>query len=152
MGFSLHDFNGAVLGTHGAIVLLSVGLWLFLETHDPSNASCWSRMLPDSERWTKLSYDRIHMKKIEGLDHFCPWLNVSVGRSNYLPFILLVALGLCQFGLQAVVGLLWALSGKYSVAGLVIIVLHELVVVLIWCMYSMLFGFHLYLAFRGLST
>ena len=90
--------------------------------------------------------------QIEGLDHFCPWLNVSVGRSNYLPFILLVALGLCQFGLQVVVGLLWALSGHYTTIGVAIIVLHEVVVVLIWCMYVMLFGFHLYLASRGLST
>eukprot|EP00619_Florenciella_sp_RCC1007_P009251 CAMPEP_0205905760 /NCGR_PEP_ID=MMETSP1325-20131115/1540_1 /ASSEMBLY_ACC=CAM_ASM_000708 /TAXON_ID=236786 /ORGANISM="Florenciella sp., Strain RCC1007" /LENGTH=334 /DNA_ID=CAMNT_0053271699 /DNA_START=23 /DNA_END=1027 /DNA_ORIENTATION=- len=151
-GFSANAFNTVVLGLHGSIVLVSLGLWLFLETHDPTEPSCWSRRLPDSERWTKLSYDRMHMKKIEGLDHFCPWLNVSIGRSNYLPFILLVALGLCQFGLQAVVGLLWALSGAYTTAGLVFIVLHEVMVAPIWCMYVMLFGFHVYLGVRGLST
>ena len=77
---------------------------------------------------------------------------MSVGRSNYLPFILLVTLGLCQFVLQAVAGLLWALSGHYTTIGVAIIVLHEVVVVPILCMYILLFSFHLYLASRGLST
>jgi len=36
--------------------------------------------------------------QIEGLDHYCEWLNVSIGRSNYLPFVLLVALGNLQAG------------------------------------------------------
>ena len=85
-----------LLVVHGAVLAASGGLWLFLETHDPAVPSCWSSLLPSNSRWTTLKYCRIHQKKIEGLDHYCEWLNVSIGRSNYVPFVLLLCLGLTQ--------------------------------------------------------
>ena len=90
----------------GAPVLVGASMWLFLETHNPADDSCWGRLLPDSPRWTRLNYSREHKAKIVGLDHHCAWLNVSIGRSNYLPFYVLVVAGMVQFLMQFAVGLL----------------------------------------------
>ena len=81
-------------------------MWIFLETHNPADDSCWGALLPDSPRWTRLNYSREHKAKIVGLDHHCAWLNVSIGRSNYLPFYILVVAGMVQFLMQFAVGLL----------------------------------------------
>ena len=37
-----------------------------------------------------------HRKPIEGLDHFCTWLNVAIARSNYVPFFVLTVCGVVQ--------------------------------------------------------
>jgi hypothetical protein len=42
-----------------------------------------------------------HRKPIEGLDHFCSWLNVAIARSNYVPFFVLTCCGVAQYALQA---------------------------------------------------
>lgn len=142
-----------------AVLLPSLGLWLFLETHDPAEPSCWGSCLPASARWTTQKYCRIRKKRIEGLDHFCEWLNISIGRTNYLPFMLLVALGIIQFLLQIALGLVIAISisqaGYPSAGRLVLVVgaaLNIAISALVGCMYVMLLGFHVYLGWRNMST
>jgi hypothetical protein len=143
----------SILLAHFVITLLSIFLWYYLETHDPAEKSCWGGLLPDSSRWTSQKYCRIHKKKIEGLDHFCEWLNVSIGRSNYVPFLLLVSLGLIQFMLQIVLGVIilveWSEFPVIALIGAIFIILFS---GFIECMYLMLFTFHIYLACKGMST
>jgi hypothetical protein len=143
-------------------------LLVFSQTHHPAAPSCWSKLLPDSKRWTTAKYCRIYKAKIEGLDHYCEWLNVSIGRSNYVPFLLLVGLGWVQFACQAVFGVLsltaWrenvlegkkGLGGSGSPAGATFLALACANVgasLFLLAMYSMLLGFHAYLGARGLST
>jgi hypothetical protein len=154
-----------LVAVHGAIVLVSFGLWYFVESHDPAEPSCFSKCLPDSERWTTNKYDRVHKKRIEGLDHFCEWLNTAVGRSNYVPFFLLVCLGFLQFSIQLVFGLLilsaWRKDATDAVGSTVdpnavtfLLAVGVLVAisVLIALMYAMLLSFHVYLGCRGMST
>ena len=43
-----------------------------------------------------------HRKPIEGLDHFCAWLNVAIARSNYVPFFVLTCCGVIQYAVQAI--------------------------------------------------
>ena len=151
-----------LLAVHGALVLGGASCWLFLERHNPTHASCFSRLLPDSARWTKQQYCAVHKAKIEGLDHHCTWLNVSVGRSNYVPFFVLTVCGALQFALQLVVcGLMvrpTALvadgdSGA-SVFGLWATgtALAALLSAYIASNYGTLLLFHLMLARRGIST
>mmetsp|Transcript_26388 Transcript_26388/g.59073 ORF Transcript_26388/g.59073 Transcript_26388/m.59073 type:complete len:239 (+) Transcript_26388:212-928(+) len=146
-----------MIGAQLTIVLVELGLWHFLETHDPSEPSCFSRLLISEKRWTTEKYCRIHKKRIAGLDHFCEWLNVSIGRSNYVAFLLLVAAGLVQFCLQIIFGVL-VLVGTQGQHGAVPILLQVIAVLLIGVSlpiataYSMLFFFHLYLGWRGIST
>ena len=122
-------------------------------------------MLADSERWTTNKYDRVHKKRIEGLDHFCEWLNTAVGRSNYVPFFLLVCLGFLQFSIQLVFGLLilsaWRKDATDAVGSTVdpnavtfLLAVGVLVAisVLIALMYAMLLSFHVYLGCRGMSA
>ena len=53
-------------------------LWKHITQQKPRIGS----LLGDTPRWTK-RYCREHKASIEGLDHFCTWLNVSVGRQNW---------------------------------------------------------------------
>ena len=76
-----------------------------METHNPTKASCFGSLLGDTPRWTKKRYCREHKASIEGLDHFCTWLNVSVGRQNYVPFYVLSAAGTVQYALRAAIGI-----------------------------------------------
>lgn len=159
------DVAVILVALHAFIVLVSFGLWYFIESHDPAEESCWSKCLPNSERWTKLKYDRMHKKRIEGLDHFCEWLNTSIGRSNYLPFILLVSLGFIQFCLQFTLCMLllvpWAKQARDAVstegdpkgvAFTCAVVILAIVSISILFMYSMLLFFHMYLGYLGIST
>ena len=74
----------ACVAAHGVCVFGGLCCWLFLETHPPTEPSCCGKLLPDTPRWTKARYCREHKATIEGLDHFCSWLNVSIGRQNYV--------------------------------------------------------------------
>lgn len=140
---------------------MSLGLWLFLETHNPAEPSCFSAWL-NGPRWTTNKYCRIHKQRIEGLDHFCEWLNVSIGRSNYIPFVLLLSLGCVQFTLQIAFGVLtftsWreplarAMEGSALVIFQIGAVLNILLSFNVLCLYVMLLQFHAYLGYRGMST
>ena len=136
-------------------------MWLFLELHNPADDSCWGALLPDSPRWTRLNYSREHKAKIVGLDHHCAWLNVSIGRSNYLPFYILVVAGMVQFLMQFAVGLLILTLysreaarafGAYTAVFDVLLAVSELLSCYIGVSYALLAYFHTYLFCRGLST
>ena len=86
---------------HAFCVCVGLCCWLFLETHPPTEPSCFSKLLPETERWTKARYCREHKSVVAGLDHFCTWLNVSVGRSNYVPFFAVAACGTAQYAVAA---------------------------------------------------
>ena len=100
----------AALTAHGVLVLVGATTWWWLSHHNPLEPG-FRRLLPDSPRWSKQQYCAVHKAKIEGLDHHCTWLNVSVGRSNYVPFMLLTATGGAQFTVQFVVGALLLCDG-----------------------------------------
>ena len=151
-----------LLAVHGALVFIGASCWLFLERHNPTHDSCFSRLLPDSSRWTKQQYCAVHKAKIEGLDHHCTWLNVSVGRSNYVPFFVLTVCGALQFTLQVVVcGLMarpTALVADGDSATVIFglwaagATLAALLSAYIASNYGTLLLFHLMLARRGIST
>lgn len=145
----------------GVPVAIGATMWVFLETHNPVDESCFGRMLPDSPRWTRLNYSREHKAKIVGLDHHCAWLNVSIGRSNYLPFYILVMIGAVQFLLQFIIGLLILtlysreaarVFGSYTIVFDILLAFSELLSCYIGVSYALLGYFHSYLFCRGLST
>lgn len=142
-------------------VVVGAYMWVFLETHNPADASCWGAVLPDSDRWTKKNYSGEHKAWILGLDHNCAWLNVSIGRSNYLPFYILVMIGAVQFLLQFITSLLILTLysadaakafGSYMVVFDVLLVFSALLSCYIGISYALLGYFHTYLFVRGLST
>ena len=159
----------AVLAAHGALVLVGASTWWWLEHHNPLDPG-FRKLLPDSARWTKMQYCAKHKAKIEGLDHHCTWLNVSVGRSNYAPFMLLTATGAAQFGLQFACGLLLLCgggTGAFDAAGArarigdgdapfvawaVLLALHALQSAFIGGCYAKLLNFHATLARQGRGT
>jgi len=139
---------------HGACVLVGLCCWLFLETHPPTEPSWFGRLLPDSARWTKTRYCREHKAVIVGLDHFCTWLNVSVGRSNYVPFFAVALFGTVQYALHVA-------ASAYAVAAcrrglplplLVAVGVSGAAALAIFAAYASLFGFHAYLGYRGMGT
>lgn len=140
---------------HACCVAVGLGCWLFLETHPPTEASCFARLLPDSRRWTKSRYCREHKATIEGLDHFCTWLNVSIGRNNYVPFFVLAAAGTFQYALNAAAAAYVLAAGcrrGRSTALLVGVGSSGVFALCILAAYAALFGFHAYLAYRGMGT
>jgi len=157
-------FHGLV-GTHMAIATLGFCCWLFIECHNPIHPTCFGAMLPDSKRWTDKKWCREHKTKLEGLDHFCVWLNVSISRSNYVPFLVLTVCGVLQYILQALTGLLiltlWqkAMVGRmaqdwdpHALTFAVAMVVNECVSVGIGFGFVMLLIFHIHLLSTGFST
>lgn len=94
----------ALVGLHAGVVATGFLCWVFVEQHDPSLPSCFGACLPTTRKWTASKYVSEHRKPIEGLDHFCSWLNVAIARSNYVPFFVLTCCGVLQYALQALVG------------------------------------------------
>lgn len=139
---------------HVICVLVGLCCWLFMETHPPTKTSCFGSLLGDTPRWTKKRYCREHKASIEGLDHFCTWLNVSVGRQNYVPFYLLSAAGTFQYALHAAICVFIIVSCRRAIAlgTLVVIGACGLLGFCILLAYAALFGFHTYLAFLGIGT
>jgi len=95
-----------LIAAHAAIAAVGFLCWLFVEMHDPSLPSLFGDCLPTTRKWTASKYVSEHRKPIEGLDHFCSWLNVAIARSNYVPFFVLTLCGVAQYLLQAAVSLL----------------------------------------------
>ena len=99
---------------------------------------------------------------MKGLDHHCTWLNVSVGRSNYVPFFVLTVCGAAQFCLQLVVCALMlrpaalVTGGDASAPGFgawaAALALAALLSLYIASNYGTLLLFHLMLARQGRST
>jgi hypothetical protein len=139
---------------HVCCVVVGLCCWLFMETHPPTKASCFGSLLGDTPRWTKKRYCREHKASIEGLDHFCTWLNVSVGRQNYVPFYLLSAAGTVQYALHTAICVFIIVSCKrpMQLGALVVIGACGLMGFCILLAYAALFGFHTYLAFLGVGT
>lgn len=142
------------LGVHLIFVILGASCWIFLETHDPTQESCFSKLLPDSERWTKVRYSREHKKVVAGLDHYCTWLNVAVCRSNYLPFYLLSLFGTAQYALHVVIMIIILTScdaGSQQI-GLVFFAAAWLVLgALLLFPYASLASFHTFLCYHRMG-
>ncbi|KAJ1461780.1 hypothetical protein M885DRAFT_506899 [Pelagophyceae sp. CCMP2097] len=131
------------------------GCWMFLETHQPCQESCFGRLLPDTTRWTKVRYCREHKATISGLDHFCTWLNVSVGRSNYIPFYCLSLFGVIQYSLHVIICIYLLVDcASAEISSLIRILFGVLALAgfLILLAYAALWAFHTYLCWTGLGT
>ena len=50
-----------------------------------------------------MRYCREQKDVVAGLDHFCTWLNTSIGRSNYVPFYLLATFGTLQYAVHVAI-------------------------------------------------
>ena len=139
---------------HAVCVVVGLVNWLFLETHPPTQPSCFSALLPDSARWTKTRYCREHKDVIVGLDHFCTWLNVSVGRTNYVPFFLVAMFGTLQYALAAAACAYVVATCRRGLGALVLALfgLCGAMGLLICLAYLSLFLFHSYLACLGMGT
>jgi len=98
------SFFRTLVGAHACIVATGFFCWLYIESHDPSLPSWFGDLLPTTKKWTASKYVSEHRKPIEGLDHFCSWLNVAIARSNYVPFFVLTCCGVLQYALQAIIG------------------------------------------------
>lgn len=161
-----HDgwFKGLFL-THLVIAAVGFACWLFVELHNPSKESCFSSLVPDTKRWTEFKWCREHKAKLQGLDHYCQWLNVSIARSNYVPFFVLTSCGTVQYILQTVLGVLmltlWrdALLAKGATSSDPDAVLLQLAVlvnvgnsVCLGFSFGMLVYFHVHLLQLGMST
>lgn len=169
-GGEADDFNAyqlfkTLVATHACIASLGFSCWLFIECHNPVEPTCFGAMLPNTKRWTDKKWCREHKTKLEGLDHFCIWLNVSISRSNYVPFLTLTVCGVCQYILQAVFGVLlltlWReeMVEKFEteweggpLVFAVAVVLNEIVSVGIGFGFVMLLIFHIHLLSTGFST
>jgi len=161
-----HDgFFHGLLATHLAIATLGFCSWLFIETHNPAIDTCFGAMLPDTKRWTEMKWCREHKVKLAGLDHFCVWLNVSISRSNYIPFLTLTVCGVLQYIIQTLTGLLvltlWqkdmvsrtALSNDpHAYTYILAVVLNCAASVGIGFGFVMLLIFHIHLLSTGFST
>ncbi|KAJ8599293.1 hypothetical protein CTAYLR_006794 [Chrysophaeum taylorii] len=140
---------------HLGLVVGGFSCWIFLETHVPMVESCFGRMLPDSDRWTKVRYCREHKDVVAGLDHFCTWLNTSIGRSNYIPFYLVALFGSLQYSLHvAVLGYVLFACGRQdlTIAFLILCSICGFIGLLILIAYGALLSFHTYLTWRGIGT
>lgn len=160
-------FKGIVVA-HIIITFIGFCCWLFVESHDPSKPTCFGAMLPDTKRWTDKKWCREHKTKLEGLDHFCIWLNVSIARSNYIPFIMLTICGVLQHFTQAVFGFMlmtyWhhELMEKVSIEGSsltvsfwtihLVVICNEILSIGILFGFVMLLIFHIHLMSLGQST
>ena len=138
---------------HVCCVVVGLGCWLFLETHPPTKPSCFGTWLKATPRWTKTRYCREHKATIEGLDHYCTWLNVSIGRQNYVPFYVLSLAGTLQYALHtATCVFLIVACRRLPLAVLVVVGACGLCGFCILLAYAALFGFHTYLAWRDMGT
>lgn len=149
-----------LLAAHGALVVYGACMWAFISTHDPTQPSCFSKLLPDSERWTKKTYSSKHKDYVVGIDHWCTWLNTTVCRCNYVPFFTMACAGLLQYAVQFATGALlllgyrdacgraFAQPGVYLAA----VAVHELGVGAIITCYVTLLYFHVYLCAIDKST
>ena len=159
---------------HAFCVCVGLCCWLFLETHPPTEPSCFSKFLPETERWTKARYCREHKSVVAGLDHFCTWLNVSVGRSNYVPFFAVAAFGTVQYAvaaggrpasrelrvscrkrrtlLGACAFVVASCRGSLHAAAIVLFGACGVASLCIFLAYASLFAFHAYLAVLGMGT
>ena len=72
---------------HVLCVVVGLCCWLFMETHNPTKASCFGSLLGDTPRWTKKRYCREHKASIEGLDHFCTWVERERGPAELRPVL-----------------------------------------------------------------
>jgi len=138
-----------VLVVHLVLVVGGLVCWLFLEWQPPSRASCIS--LGGSARWKKTRYCREHKETIQGLDHFCTWLNVAIGANNYLPFYCLALFGTAQYALHAGLATFLAITCDHLVARS-LFGLAALLGFALLCAYVALLSFHTYLAFQGMGT
>lgn len=156
--------------SHIIITVIGFHCWLFVEAHDPSKPTCFGAMVPDTKRWTEKKWCREHKTKLEGLDHFCIWLNVSIARSNYVPFIMLTVCGVCQHLIQTVFGIVlmtyWHHELMLKVANEItgaeltwacwvvhlVVVCDEILSVAILFGFVMLLIFHMHLMSLGQST
>lgn len=139
---------------HAFCVCVGLCCWLFLETHPPTEPSCFSKFLPETERWTKARYCREHKSVVAGLDHFCTWLNVSVGRSNYVPFFAVAAFGTAQYAVAAgaCAFVVASCRGSLHAAAIVLFGACGVASLCIFLAYASLFAFHAYLAVLGMGT
>eukprot|EP00635_Sarcinochrysidales_sp_CCMP3193_P003165 CAMPEP_0118910662 /NCGR_PEP_ID=MMETSP1166-20130328/12703_1 /TAXON_ID=1104430 /ORGANISM="Chrysoreinhardia sp, Strain CCMP3193" /LENGTH=280 /DNA_ID=CAMNT_0006850129 /DNA_START=1 /DNA_END=843 /DNA_ORIENTATION=+ len=145
------DIVGFFLVAHLGTVVGGFSCWLFLETHAPTSSSWFSKCLRKSERWTKGRYCREHKSTIVGLDHFCTWLNVAIGTSNYIPFYALAFLGTVQYVLHVAI-CVYVLAGPLAVLPRVLFALAGFAGLLLLFAYAALLSFHTYLAFAGVGT
>lgn len=101
-------------------------------------------------------------KWVKDFDHHCPYLNVCIGRNNYHSFFVLTCSTLAGFTLQLVLAG-WVAGVVYpsnvglknprvSLVGLVLLSIGSIVPFIGWWAIAILFVFHVYLWFTGLTT
>lgn len=140
---------------HLVFVLGGFCCWLFLESHLPTKPSIFSRLLPDTDRWTRERYSREHKDVVAGLDHYCTWLNTAIGRANYVPFYCIACFGTFQYALHVAILVYMLATCGVKDLGLLLVILAALLAfvgLLILVAYTALFAFHTYLFYLGMGT
>jgi len=98
-----HGLYIALVYPYIAATIFGTFCWAYITVTDPSEQTCFGNCLPDDDpKWTVPQYVREHNRRIPGRDHFCPWLNVAIGRANYIPFFVLTVCGVIESFIQVI--------------------------------------------------
>ena len=134
-------------------------------------------VVKDGERGDRIKHCWVCNKHVRGFDHHCPYLNVCIGENNYWSFFTLTTATLAGFTLQLVLAVyvfavvypsqfdadanattattaatVVAAEPIVSLAGVVLLSVGTVVPFIGWWSIVILFVFHIYLFFRGMTT